>query len=319
MEGRIMEKHAFSDAVWEWVQLDWNKDMERENELKPYTQNIQWLEHVQASDTNSLQMETTDENSLALWGSIIYVQEADKEEESHLFHFFVKENTLLTTALDFSLLSTTTKDEILAKMHNADNAVEGFMILLGEIISAFLHKMDQYEVRLNDLLWQVKKNNDTKLLNKIAENRHEILVWKNFLIPFVEVKTGVVEAFGEKYTDNIHYKRTNYRFDRCQNLVRAYEEEIRGLIDFEDVVSSFRGNEIMKTLTVITVLFTPVMALGALWGMNFDNMPELKWKFGYAGALILILISTLLVYWFLKAKGWTGDMLKSKRKQKYVD
>ncbi|MEC0281360.1 magnesium transporter CorA family protein [Terribacillus saccharophilus] len=204
-------------------------------------------------------------------------------------------------------------------MQSATNAIEGFMILLGEIVSAFLHKIDQYEVRLKDLLWQVKENNDTKLLNKIAENRHEILVWKNFLIPFIEVKTGVVEAFGEKYTENVHFKRTNYRFERCQNLVRAYEEEIRGLIDFEDVVSSFRGNEIMKTLTVMTVLFTPVMALGALWGMNFDSMPELRWKYGYAGALILILISTLLVYWFLKAKGWTGDMLKSKKKQKYVD
>jgi magnesium transporter len=314
-----MEKHAFSGNAWEWLQLDEKVDKERKDELNAYTMHIPWVQHIHTSDTNSLQMETTNEYSLALWGSLIYVQEADKKEEKHLFHFFVRENMLLTTALDFKLLPTTSKNEILAKMQNANNAIEGFMILMGEIISAFLHKIDQYEVRLKDLLWQVKEYNDTKLLNKIAENRHEILVWKNFLIPFIEVKTGVIEAFGEKYTQNVHFKRTKYRFERCQNLVRAYEEEIRGLIDFEDVVSSFRGNEIMKTLTVMTVLFTPVMALGALWGMNFDNMPELKWKFGYAGALILILISTLLVYWFLKAKGWTGDMLKSKKKQKYVD
>lgn len=314
-----MEKHAFSGTAWEWLQLDEKKDLEKKDELNAYTIHIPWVKHIHSSDTNSLQMETTNQDSLALWGSLIYVQEADKKEEKHLFHFFVKETTLLTTTLDFKLLPTTNQDDILAKMQNANNAIEGFMILLGEIISAFLHKIDQYEVRLKDLLWQVKENNDTKLLNKIAENRHEILVWKNFLIPFIEVKTGVVEAFGEKYTENIYFKRTHYRFERCENLVRAYEEEIRGLIDFEDVVSSFRGNEIMKTLTVMTVLFTPVMALGALWGMNFDDMPELKWKFGYAGALILILLSTLLVYWFLKAKGWTGDMLKSKKKQKYVD
>nr|WP_318540696.1 magnesium transporter CorA family protein [Terribacillus saccharophilus] len=314
-----MEKHAFSGTAWEWLQVNEKKDLGRKDEFNTYTMDIPWVEHIHASDTNSLQMKTTDQDSLALWGSLIYVQEAHKKEEKHLFHFFVRENTLLTTALDFKLLPTTTQKEILAKMQSATNAIEGFMILLGEIVSAFLHKIDQYEVRLKDLLWQVKENNDTKLLNKIAENRHEILVWKNFLIPFIEVKTGVVEAFGEKYTENMHFKRTNYRFERCQNLVRAYEEEIRGLIDFEDVVSSFRGNEIMKTLTVMTVLFTPVMALGALWGMNFDSMPELRWKFGYAGALILILISTLLVYWFLKAKGWTGDMLKSKKKQKYVD
>ncbi|MFP7494673.1 magnesium transporter CorA family protein [Terribacillus saccharophilus] len=314
-----MEKHIFSDATWKWLQFDWHGDSKEKAELSRYTGKVSWQQHVDAAETNSLQMDTTNHDSLALWGSLIYVQEADEEEKKHLFHFFVREDTLLTTALDFKLLPTTTEKEILAKMKYATNAIEGFMILLGEIISVFLHKIDQYEVRLHDLLWQVKSHNDTKLLNKIAENRHEILVWKNFLIPFIEVKTGVLEAFGDKYAENMHFKRTSYRFERCQNLVRAYEEEIRGLIDFEDVVSSFRGNEIMKTLTVMTVLFTPVMALGALWGMNFESMPELKWKFGYASALILIVMSTLLVYVFLKAKGWTGDMLKSKKKQKYVD
>ena len=314
-----MEKHAFSDTEWEWLQLNREIDVESSSELKHYTEEIPWLEHINDTKTNSLQMETTNHKSLAVWGTLIYVQEVDKEEENHLLQFFVKEKTLLTTELDLTLLPAATKKGILAKMQDANNAIEGFMILLGEIMSAFLHKIDQYEVRLNDLLWQIKEHNDTRLLNKIAENRHEILVWKNFLIPFMEVKTGIVEAFGERYTQNVHFKRTNYRFERCDNLVRAYEEEIRALIDFEDVVSSFRGNEIMKTLTVMTVLFTPVMAFGALWGMNFDNMPELKWKFGYIGAMILVILSTFLVYWFLKAKGWTGDMLKSKKKRKYVD
>jgi magnesium transporter len=70
----------------------------------------------------------------------------------------------------------------------------------------------------------------------------------------------------------------------------------------------------MKTLTVITTVFTPIMAFGALWGMNFKDMPELEWRFGYILSIALITISTLLLYGYLKIKGWTGDLLKSKKK-----
>jgi hypothetical protein len=64
-------------------------------------------------------------------------------------------------------------------------------------------------------------------------------------------------------------------------LIREYEEELDSIIHLEEVISSHRGNEIMKTLTVLTIVFTPIMALGALWGMNFKHMPELEWKYGY--------------------------------------
>jgi Mg2+ and Co2+ transporter CorA len=56
------------------------------------------------------------------------------------------------------------------------------------------------------------------------------------------------------------------------------------------------------------------MAFGALWGMNFTNMPELEWRFGYIFSIVLIIISTVLLYGYLKVKGWTGDLLKGRKK-----
>ena len=90
------------------------------------------------------------------------------------------------------------------------------------------------------------------------------------------------------------------------------------MINLEEVISSHRGNEIMKTLTVLTTIFTPIMALGALWGMNFKHMPELNWQYGYLIAMLLIIISTLLLYRYLKKKGWTGDLLKGKKQGSFL-
>lgn len=104
------------------------------------------------------------------------------------------------------------------------------------------------------------------------------------------------------------------RMERAFALLNEYEHELDSMINLEEVISSHRGNEIMKTLTVITTIFTPIMAFGALWGMNFKHMPELGWKYGYLFSIILTIISTLLLYGYLKIKGWTGDLLKGKRK-----
>ena len=60
------------------------------------------------------------------------------------------------------------------------------------------------------------------------------------------------------------------------------------MIHLQEVVSSHRGNEIMKALTVLTAVSTPLTALGALWGMNFKYMPELEWKYSYLMALYLL-------------------------------
>src|SRR5690606_38118025 len=117
--------------------------------------------------------------------------------------------------------------------------------------------------------------------------------------------------FGKKVTAEVEYQRTAVRIGRCVRLVNSYEDEVNNMVDIENVVANYRGNEIMKTLTVLTTLFTPIMAWGALWGMNFENMPELKWQFGYAGALGVIVGSTFILYIYLKHKGWMGDILQS--------
>ena len=107
------------------------------------------------------------------------------------------------------------------------------------------------------------------------------------------------------------------RMERTMVLLNEYEHEMDSIINLEEVISSHRGNEIMKTLTVITTVFTPIMAFGALWGMNFEHMPELQWRFGYLLSITLITISTFLLYVYLKMKGWTGDLLKGKKKDSF--
>ena len=51
--------------------------------------------------------------------------------------------------------------------------------------------------------------------------------------------------------------------------------------------------------------------------MNFEIMPELKWKYGYLVSLLVILLSTWSLYYFLKKKNWVGSVLKNPKGKKF--
>ena len=63
-------------------------------------------------------------------------------------------------------------------------------------------------------------------------------------------------------------------------------------------------NEVMKVLTIISTIFIPLTFLAGLYGMNFRHMPELEWRFGYYGLLILMASVAGFMLFFFKKRRW---------------
>lgn len=311
-----MEKLLFHHNKWEWIRIDVTSKQEIASLPDLPAASKSWKDSLPEERNSNLEMETTEEGSESIWGSIIYHQEIENQEKQTVLQYYLSEDTLITSRIDVSLLYRLSEQNLLEKMQQAENAIEGFMILLGEIVASFLQDIDAFENRMHQLLWRIKKKNDEDVLDQIMDNRHEILVWKNLIIPIIEIREAMQEAFGDSVAEGRHYQRTCRRLSRCRQIIREYDEEVREMIDLENVISSHRGNEIMKTLTVITMLLTPIAAWGALWGMNFQGMPELDWKYGYPFSIAVIFLSTWGLYYFLQKKNWMGSVLKNPKKLK---
>ncbi|OLN21571.1 hypothetical protein BTO30_13875 [Domibacillus antri] len=310
-------EHTFHSSQWKWKEFD-IKDEEQAKQLARKHHTCQkWIDAVKTNQTNSLEMYTGTPDDEVIWGSIVYKQDIHEKQKKCVFHFYLTRDELVTADLDLKELDHANVKAMREKMNLSETPIEGFLVLLGEIMSHFLMEIDKFEIRLRDLLWDIKERNNTKILDRTANADHELLIWKNLIIPMMEIRMAVGEAFGDEAMEGTQYKRTKRRITRARELIREYEEEIDALLDLENVVSTHRGNEIMKTLTVITTLFTPVMALGAVWGMNFKHMPELEWKYGYLFSGVLIAASTFALYVFLKKKGWMGDILAVKSKKSF--
>jgi magnesium transporter len=300
---------------WKWYQFDKN-DSKR---IGPIIESVNcgssgWLEQLQEHKTNFLRIKTLDDGKKVVTGSLIYQQNFEEELDYKIFHFYVSMDRLITVDLMLSSFKHINTEDLLRLIDRTENPVDGFLIFLGELMNEMLYEIDQFEAALKTLIWSVRKRNETSLLEKIYTQRHELLVWKNLLIPIKELKMGIEEINLNEVSEGDIFKTTCKRIERAVELLNEYEHELDSIINLEEVISSHRGNEIMKTLTVITTIFTPVMAFGSLWGMNFKHMPELEWKFGYIMSVILIVVSTILLYGFLKFNGWTGDLLRGKKK-----
>ncbi|MNW66884.1 Magnesium transport protein CorA [compost metagenome] len=87
-------------------------------------------------------------------------------------------------------------------------------------------------------------------------------------------------------------------------MIEVDREMTADLRDSYISLNSNRMNSIMKTLTVITTIFMPLTLIAGIYGMNFRVMPELDWKYGYFGVLLLMLVLGLGMVRFFRHSGW---------------
>ena len=81
-------------------------------------------------------------------------------------------------------------------------------------------------------------------------------------------------------------------------------QKVTFLLDATLGIINIEQNGIIKIFSVAAVIFLPPTLIASIYGMNFDHMPELDWRFGYPFAIVLMICSAILPYLFFKRRGW---------------
>lgn len=100
------------------------------------------------------------------------------------------------------------------------------------------------------------------------------------------------------YEESNHVRRDVYdRCERLYSLCQMFYEICGDLVEGHISLSSHNLNQTMKVLTIISALFVPMTFIAGIYGMNFEVMPELGWKYGYFVVLgmMAILATAMLV------------------------
>lgn len=255
-----------------------------------------------------------------LMGTMLYhvTEGAPQVSRSEQFYFYVEDGILITVNLDDYTRSAMAEEDRRSMLHQCERPIDGLCVLARTILHYFHEGMDRFEGNLRLVEQDMQKHNRRSLLDRILTARFELLDWNNLFIPFQELIAAMKEGYHDSLEGSRSFQQLRHRVERLEQLFRHYEREIDTLVSIDDAVSSFRGNEIMKTLTIFTVVFTPPTVIGGIWGMNFENLPTIKTSWGFTVIILITLIWMSGIYLWMRSKGWTGDLLRVKSRDKNI-
>lgn len=175
-------------------------------------------------------------------------------------------------------------------------------LLLDVIIDNYIAVSEMYAERIQNLERAVIERTKEHQLYTILSLRKELMDFKRSIDPLREavntIQREVPVEIGKYYRD-LH----DHLIHESENLA-MYREQLVNLLDLYHSNLSYRMNSVMKVLTVITTIFVPLTFLVGVYGMNFENMPELKWHYGYFWLLGFMLVVVVFQLFYFRRKGW---------------
>ena len=184
--------------------------------------------------------------------------------------------------------------------------------LIDSIIDGFFPVLEAYGEQLEDLENEVVENPTRQTLERIHALKRELLALRRAIWPQRDAINVLIRDENELIGPEVRiYLRDCYDHAvQVLDMVETYRELASSLMDVYLSSVSNRMNEIMKTLTVISVIFIPLTFVAGIYGMNFNtevspwNMPELNWYLGYPACLaLMVAIAGVLVFFFWR-RGW---------------
>lgn len=91
---------------------------------------------------------------------------------------------------------------------------------------------------------------------------------------------------------------------QARDIVDSAVSRLDGLLQLHLALESHRTNEVMRVLTIVATIFIPLTFIAGLYGMNFQDMPELRWRYGYPASLALMTGIGLAMVWWFRRRRW---------------
>ena len=182
-----------------------------------------------------------------------------------------------------------------------------FYLLLDTIVDRYMDVIDIANNKVEGIEHQLMKKLSRITLESIYDLKRDMLDYRRLISPLKEIinklqkeeETQIIQDSTHIYLKDLfdHVVQVCDTIDACREMLTSF-------IDFYMMLNSNAMNEVMKTLTIISTIFIPLTFVAGVYGMNFDNMPEIHWKYGYFVVLGSMMLLTTIMLSFFKRKGW---------------
>ncbi|HKX84135.1 MAG TPA: magnesium/cobalt transporter CorA, partial [Pyrinomonadaceae bacterium] len=180
--------------------------------------------------------------------------------------------------------------------------------ILDLIVDLYMPVIDDFENAINSLEDRVfaSTKSDTALLEEIMGLRRSVARLKRISYRQLDVLSRMSNGEFDQIPEQVlpFYRDVNDHLLRISDLSESYRDLVNGLFDIHFSVTANRTNAIMKLLAIFSAIMLPLSLIAGIYGMNFENMPELRTENGYyltLAVMALVAVGLLGYFWF---KGW---------------
>lgn len=178
--------------------------------------------------------------------------------------------------------------------------------LLDVVIDNYIYILGVYGEKVETLEDRLIMNTNKEVLKVISLFKHElnnlrvdIKPAKEMIMGLMKLDTDLIQEDNEK-----HYKELQDNINQAVDLLDYYREVLYDELNMYHSSMSTKLNDTMTVLTIFSVIFIPLTFIVGIYGMNFDNLPELHWKYGYFvvwGVMIAVVVGMI---WYFKKRKW---------------
>ncbi len=185
----------------------------------------------------------------------------------------------------------------------ADYLIYKLMTTIVEKYFIVLEEMGEYIETIEELILKAPTPKQARNLYKF---KRQMLLLRKAIWPVREVVSRLL-YLNEEYirsSTSLYFRDLYDHVAQAIDTLETFRDMMAGMLDVYLSSLSMRTNDIMKILTIISTIFIPVTAIASIFGMNFVNMPELHWRWGFFGALSIMFSIAVVMLVYFKRKHW---------------
>jgi magnesium transporter len=244
----------------------------------------------------------------SLFAVVHTVEPVDGELVVGELDIFVEQNYLLTvrTHSDQSLRDVRARCEREPHLLKQGSAFV-FYALLDAVVDRYFPVIEQLEAELEKVEEQIfERGLQRSNIQRLYQLKRKVTVLKHAVTPLME---AVARLHGGRVpricVNTQEYFRDVYdHLYRMNTTIDAIRDTIATAIQVNLSMVTIDQTEVSKRLAAWAAIFAVATAFVGVWGMNFDVMPELKWKYGYPAAIFLVTGVCGYLYWRFRKAGW---------------
>lgn len=178
--------------------------------------------------------------------------------------------------------------------------------LLDAICDQYFVVLDKLGFKAEFIESKVETDPSMENLTAIQELKQELIHVRRFILPVRELAISLIKAESGLLSEEVlpFWKDMLDHNNQVVESTEILRDFVNGVIEISHALLSNRMNEIMKVLTMVSTIFIPITFIAGIYGMNFQNMPELAMPWAYPATIaVMVLISIAMLIYF-KTKRW---------------